>query len=130
MVLNYFLGFAAFMFGMIIHILGKVQEFKSMAEANQDPKVVFSYKKLLDKEWINMVRAILGGIAIIVFLPMLIGDYKTQFLKEDGTVMFTMNLKALLIPLYFFIGYSGSSAIFNILGKYKKDLLANIGGNG
>jgi hypothetical protein len=130
MILNYALGLLSFMFGMTIHILGKVQEFKQIAEANNDPSVTFSYKKLFNKEWINFVRAILGGIAIIIFLPMFIGDYKTQFVNHEGVVMFTVALKALLIPLHFFIGYSGSSAVFNILGKYKKDLLSNIGGNG
>jgi hypothetical protein len=36
-------------------------------------------------------------------------------------------VKAACIPIYFFFGYSGNSALFAFFGKYKKTILSQVG---
>lgn len=128
MILNYTLGYVAFLFGMLIYLLGKINEYKKLAKAHPNPLVNFSLSKLWSSEWANVIQVLLGGLALVIFLPMLIGNYQVDFKSSSGAIIATVNLKAVLIPLYFFIGYSGNSAVFMILGKYKKELISKIGG--
>lgn len=100
-----------------------------MAEANTNPSVVYSLKNFLNKEWINILQLYIGGAALVVFLPMLIGGATVDIKTTSGAVLSTFALKAILIPVYFILGYSGNSAVFNVFGKYKKTLLDPIGGN-
>jgi hypothetical protein len=125
--LNYVFGYLAFVFGSIFYILTKISEYKQMAEANPDPKVNYSLKSLLDKEWINIAKLYLGGIALVWFLPYMIGGVNAEISNASGVVLATFSLKAVLAPLYFFVGYSGNSALFAIFGKYKKTLLKQVG---
>lgn len=125
--LNYVLGYLAFVFGSLFYILSKIAEYKQMAEANPDPKIKYDLGTLLSKEWINIARLYLGGIAIVWLLPQLIGGSTVEITNPSGAILATFALKAVLIPLYFFIGYSGNSAVFAIFGKYKKTLLKQVG---
>ena len=127
--INLLVGFGAFVFGSILYLLSKIKEYKLMAEANTNPSVVYSLKNFLNKEWINILQLYIGGAALVVFLPMLIGGATVDIKTSSGSVLSTFALKAILIPMYFILGYSGNSAVFNVFGKYKKTLLDPIGGN-
>ena len=116
----YLIGYGLFLLGALLYILGKVQEFKSMAEtANK----TFKFKTLFNKEWINYLRLLLGGIALVILGPMLAGSSMVELKTVAGTMITNISFKMALTPLYFFIGYGGNSALFNFFGKYKKTLL-------
>lgn len=125
--LTYALGYGAFLFGVVLYILAKIQEFRQMADANPDPKINYSTKALFNKEWVNFTRLLIGGLALVVFLPMLIGEQTVELKSQAGNVLATFALKSALVPMYFFIGYSGNSVLFAIFGKYKKTLLERVG---
>ena len=125
MVLNYLLGYGAFLLGSVLYLLSKVKDYKAMADAN--PSVTFNLKTWLTKEWVNMTQLLVGGVALVLFLPDIIGGTTVDIKNESGNVLTTMALKATLIPMYFVLGYSGNSALFSLFGKYKKTLLNQIG---
>ena len=127
MILNYFLGYGAFLLGAALYILSKLKEYKQMADANPNPKVIFRGKDLVNSEWINLAQLFLAGIALVIFLPMLIGGTTVDIKNTSGNVVTTLSLKATLIPMYFLLGWSGNSAIFALFGKYKKTLLNQVG---
>lgn len=125
--MHYLIDYGAFVLGVVLYVLGKVQEFKEMAEANPDPKIIYNTKRMFDKEWVNFARLLIGGVALVIFMPMLIGGATVDIKNEEGNVITTLSLKTILIPLYFFIGYSGNAALFSLFGKYKKTLLNRVG---
>ena len=122
------IGFAAFIFGSLIYLLSKIKEYKALAD-NHSGDVVFSFKKFLSKEWINLAQLYLGGLAIVIGLPMLAGGINVNLNNSAGALMVTFTLKEALIPMYFLIGFGGNSVVNSIFGKYKKTLLEPIGGN-
>ncbi len=125
--LTYLFGYAAFLLGAILYVLGKVQEYKEMAEANPDPKIIYSTKKFMNKEIINFIRLCLGGIALVILMPMLIGGATVDLKSAEGAVIATVTLKSALIPLYFVTGLGGTATLFSMFGKYKKTLLSRVG---
>lgn len=127
MIVNYILGFLAFLLGVAIYILSKIKEYKGMAKANPNPSVKFSSKDFFNEEWVNFAQLLLGGVALIIFLPMLINGQTVQFSNSKGDVVGSLPLKAALTPFYFLLGWSGNSALFALFGKYKKTLLNQVG---
>lgn len=125
--LHYLLDYGTFLLGAFLHILGKMQKFKEMAEANPDPKIIFNVKTMYRKEWINITRLLIGGIALIIFMPMLIGGASVDIKSVEGQVITTLTLQTLLAPFYFFVAYAGNSALFSLFGKYEKTLLNRVG---
>lgn len=125
--MSYLIDYGSFLLGALLYILGKIQEFKELAETNPNPNVVHSTKEMFSKEWINYVRLLLGGVALVIFMPMLIGGATVDIKNTDGQTITTLALGTILIPFYFFIGYSGNSALFSLFGKYKKTLLNKVG---
>lgn len=125
--LHYLLDYGAFLLGSILYILGKISDYKDMAKANPDPKVVYDTRHFLNNEWINFARLIIGGIALVIFMPMLIGGASVDIKSTEGAVIANLEMKTLLAPFYFLTGYSGSSGLFAIFGKYKKTLLNRVG---
>lgn len=125
--LHYLLDYGAFLLGAILYLLSKVGEYQQMAEANPDPKIVYSFGNLLKKEWVNIARLLIGGIALVIFLPLLIGGATVDIKNTEGIVVTSMAMKSVLAPMYFFLGYSGNSALFALFGKYKKTLLERVG---
>ena len=123
----YLLGYGSFLLGVVLYILGKMQKFKDLADANPDPKVKASWKNMVSKEAINFARLLIGGLALIFFAPMLTGGVSVDFKSTEGVVITTLSLKDILIPFYFFIGYGGNSALFNFFGVYEKTLLNRVG---
>ncbi len=124
---HYLIDYGAFLLGVTLYMLAKIQEFKEMAEANPDPKIIYNTRHMFDKEWVNFVRLLIGGIALVWFMPMLIGNATVDIKNEAGAVITTLAFSTILLPTYFFVGYSGTSGLFAIFGKYKKTLLNRIG---
>jgi hypothetical protein len=127
MILNYALGYLSFLLGMLIYLLGKMDDNRKLAEANPNPNVKASFKDMLSREWINLVRLAVAGLALVLFLPQLIGGTEVSFQNSHGVEIGKMAIKAALSPFYFLTAMSGSSAVFAIFGKYRKDLLKGIG---
>lgn len=124
---HYLLDYGCFLLGAVLYLLSKVGEYQHMAEANPDPKIVYSFGNLLKKEWVNIARLLIGGIALVIFLPLLIGGATVDIKNTEGAVITSMAMKSVLAPMYFFLGYSGNSALFSLFGKYKKTLLNRVG---
>ncbi len=127
MLTNYVLGYAAFIGGMLMYLLSKIADYKKTAKSNPNPALKFSMKEFWSDEWINLVQLLVAGIALVIFLPMLVGGGTIDMKTSSGTTYATFALKQALIPAYFFIAYSGNSAVFAIFGKYKKTFLNQLG---
>jgi hypothetical protein len=125
--LNYFLGYAAFLFGSLFYILTKIQEYKTTAKLNPNPAVAYSLKDLISEEWINILKMYLGGIALVWLFPKLVGGSTVELKTAAGITLLNLSVKAACVPIYFFFGYSGNSALFAFFGKYKKTILSQVG---
>lgn len=125
--LHYLLDYGAFLLGASLHILGKMQKFKELAESNPDPNVVFSYKVMFSKEWINIARLLIGGIGLILFMPTLIGGATVDIKNTEGAVIANLAIQTILAPSYFLVAIAGNSALFGFFGKYEKTLLNRVG---
>lgn len=124
--LHYVLDYGCFALGAVLYILSKIQEYKDMAELNPNPKVVYNARNYFNKEVINFVRLFLGGIALVIFSPMLIGGAVVEVQNAQGAVMFSVSMKSALMPLYFTVGLGGTALLFSVLGRYKKTLLSKL----
>lgn len=127
MITSYLFGYAAFLGGILLHLTSKIADFRKTAKSNPNPAFKFSMKDFWGDEWLNLVRMLMAGIALVIFLPMLVGEGSVDMKTSSGTVYATFAIKKALIPAYFFIAYSGNSAIFAIFGKYKKTFLNQLG---
>lgn len=125
--LHYLLDYGCFALGAVLYMLGKIQEYKTMAKANPDPKVVYDSKHFINDEWINFARIAIGGIALIIFTPMLTSGASVDIKSTEGVTITNIEMKTLLMPFYFLVGYSGSSGLFAFFGKYKKTLFNRVG---
>jgi len=125
--IHYLIDYAVFALGVVLYLLGKIQEYKNMAKANPDPKVVYDRKHFIDDEWINFARLAIGGIALIAFTPMLTGGASVDIKSTEGAVIANIEMKTLLMPFYFLVGYSGTSGLFAFFGRYKKTLFGRVG---
>lgn len=124
---HYLIDYGSFLLGAVLYILGKVQEFKEMADSNPDPKVIYGTGRMLSKEWVNLTRLLIGGIALVIFMPMLIGGTTVDIKNTSGNVVTTLTMATVLTPFYFLVGYAGLSGLLAVFGKYKKTLLHQVG---
>jgi hypothetical protein len=127
MIFNYVLGYLAFSLGSTIYLITKIQEYRKTAKANPNPNFVFSMKDFWSDEWLNVLKLQLGGIALVLFLPILIGGTTVDIKNTAGAVVTSFALKVALMPMYFVLGYSGNSAVFALFGKYKKTFVNQMG---
>lgn len=125
--MQFLFGYFWFLLGAVIYLLGRVKDYKAMAKANPDPKIVYSSREFFNQEWINVAQFLLGGVALVVFLPKWVGGVTVDFKNVSGQVVTTVAMQTLLMPFYFLIGYSGNSALFTLFGKYKKTLMNQVG---
>lgn len=123
----YLIDYGAFLLGCLIYILRKAQKLKELGEANPDPNVAFKWKNFVDKEYINFATVLLGGIALVVFTPALIGGATVDIKSTEGAVVTTLQMSTLLAPFCFLMGLAGPSALFSYFGKYEKTLLNRVG---
>lgn len=124
--LHYVIGYALFALGAFLYCLGKVQEFKDMAEANPDPKIVYNSKRFFNKELINFIRLFVGGIGLVIIMPMMIGGTIVEIKNSEGAVLTSISLKSALMPFYFVVGLGGTSLLLSIFGRYRKTLLSRL----
>jgi hypothetical protein len=125
--INYVYGYIAFVFGSLFYILIKIRDYKAAAKANPSPTVKYSLRSLIEEEWVNIALMYLGGIALVWLFPKLIGGATVEIKTANNILLTAMSLKAACIPIYFFFGYSGNSALFAFFGQYKKTLLSKVG---
>lgn len=125
-ILHYAIGYALFVLGAVLYCLAKVQEYKDMAEANPDPKIIYNTRRFLNKEMINFIRLFLGGIALVIMMPMLIGGTVVEIKNSEGSLLTSISLKSALMPFYFVVGLGGTSLLFSIFGRYRKTLLSRL----
>lgn len=125
--LHYLLDYGAFLLGGALYVLMKAKKLKEIAEANPDPKVAFSWTKFRDKEAINLAILLIGGIALVIFAPALIGGATVDIKSTEGSVIATITLQTLLAPFYFLTALAGPSALLNYFGTYEKTLLNRMG---
>lgn len=125
--LHYLLDYGAFLLGVTLYVLMKAKKLKEIAEANPDPKVAFSWAKFRKKESINLAILLIGGIALVIFTPALIGAATVDIKSTEGVVIATIAIQTLLAPFYFLIALSGPSALLNYFGAYEKTLFNRMG---
>ncbi len=125
--LHYFIDYGSFLLGAALYVLGKIQDFKKMAEANPNPDVQYDTKHMLNKEWVNLARLFIGGVALVIFMPMLIGGTTVDIKNATGNVVTSLTMSTVLTPFYFLVGYAGLSGLLAIFGKYKETLLKQVG---
>lgn len=125
--LHYLLDYGSYLLGGILYILGKIEDYKKMAKANPDPKVVYNTKHFLSDEWVNLTRLMIAGVGLVIFMPMLIGGASVDIKSTDGVVIANLDMKTLLAPFYFLTAFSGTSGVLGVFGKYKKTLLNRVG---
>lgn len=124
---HYLIDYGAFLLGSILCILGTIEDYKKMAEANPDPKIVYDAKHLLNKEWTNLARLLIGGVALVLFLPSLVGGTTVDIKNVSGNVVTTLKMATVLTPMYFLVGYSGVNGLLAIFGKYKNTFMKQVG---
>lgn len=125
--LPYLYGYAAFLGGFALYFLQKIYDYNKQAKLNPNPALKFSFAAFWSDEWINVVRILIAGIAVVIFLPMLIGGTTVELTNSKGAVMTSFEMKTALLPMYFFLAYSGGSGVFALLGKYKTTFLNQLG---
>jgi len=125
--IHYLIDYGCFALGVVLYMLAKIDEYKKMAEANPDPKIKYDRDHFISAEWINFTRLAIGGIALILFTPMLTGGASVDIKSTEGVVIANVEMKTLLMPFYFLTGYSGSSGLFAFFGKYKKTFFNRVG---
>lgn len=123
---HYLLDYACFALGFLLFILRKIKDYKALAKANPNPNVIYDRKHFINDELVNFIMIAIGGIALVIFTPMMTGGAAIDIKNSEGSVIVAnLEIKAVLMPLYFFIGYSGS--LFAFFGKYEKTLLRGVG---
>ncbi len=125
--LHYFLDYGCFLLGSALYVLGKCAEYKKLAKQHPDQSVNFNLNDFFNEEWINLTRFYIGGVALIIFMPMLIGDGFVELKGADGAVLLSLELKEALMPFYFLTAYGGNSALFAVFGKYKTTFMNKVG---
>lgn len=123
--IHYLLDYGCFALGFILFVLRKIKDYKTLAKMNPDPKVIYDRAHFINDELINFIMIAIAGVALVAFTPMLTGGASVDIKSTEGAVIVNVEMKTLLMPLYFFIGLSGS--IFSFFGKYEKSLLKGIG---
>lgn len=125
--IEYFYDYGAFLLGAALHVLGKLQDFKQMAKSQPNQNVKVSLMAMASDEWINFARLLIGGVALVIFTPKMIGGTMVEIKNIAGQVVSTIEMKTMLLPFYFLIGMAGNSALFAYFGKYKKTLFNQVG---
>lgn len=119
--INFFLGYLAYLLGLSLFVLDIIAKYKQLADAHPNPSVVFNGKIFWNKEWVNIIRMLLlGVVSLILMIPL--GSITIDFSNVQGQSMFSTSAKVLSIPLYIVFGWTGGKATLGLLGKYKKEL--------
>ena len=125
--MNYLFMYLAYLLGAAIFILDQIKKYEDIANANPDPTITYKKGSFWEKEkWTLLQIVLLGGVSIII-LPALFGGSSFALEKADGSVLWTVPMKAALIPIQIVIGWSGGRMILAFLGKSKAELYKKVG---
>lgn len=126
MTLNYLFAYGAYLLGAGLFLLDVIGKYQKIADANPDKTIVFNGKVFWKKEWINIARILLLGVATMILLIPLQG-INVDFKNAAGNVMFSTSVKVILMPLYLIFGWSGGKATLALAGRYKQQLYEQVG---
>ena len=125
--MNYLFMYLAYLLGAAIFILDQIKKYEDIANANPDPTITYKKVNFWEKEKWNILQIILlGGVSIII-LPALFGGSSFALEKSDGSTLWTVPMKAALIPIQIVVGWSGGRMILAFLGKSKAELYKKVG---
>lgn len=126
MIINSLIAYAVYILGAALFLLDVIGKYKKMADANPNPSIVFNAHIFWQKEWVNIIKILLWGVAVPILIIPLTGMSVT-FVNSTGAAMFTASIKLILLPIYFICGYSGGRAQIAIAGQYKKTFYEKLG---
>ena len=125
--MNYLFMYLAYLLGAFIFILDQIKKYEDIANANPDPTITYKNMNFWQKEkWTLMQIVLLGAVSVII-LPALFGGSSFALQKADGTALWTVPMKAALIPVQIICGWSGGRMILAFLGKSKAELYKKVG---
>lgn len=127
MTINYLLSYGAYLLGALIFILDQIKKYEDIANANPDPSITYKRLSFWRKERINIIQIVLYGIVSVIILPRMFGGTTIDFKTESGSVMYSLALKAALIPLQVIVGWSGGRVVLALMGKTKGELYKKVG---
>lgn len=125
--MNYLFMYLAYLLGAAIFILDQIKKYEDIANANPDPTITYKKANFWTKEKWNIVQIVLLGAVSIIILPALFGGSSFALQKSDGSVLWTVPMKAALIPVQIVTGWSGGRMILAFLGKSKAELYKKVG---
>lgn len=127
MLLNYFISYAAYCLGATIFILDIIKKYQLIADANPDPKILYTKNMFWHKEWINVVQIFIYGIISIIIVPMLFGGSTFQATSSTGNVIWAIPMKTAQLPIQIIAGWTGGRAVMAFMGKSKQELYKKVG---
>lgn len=127
MILNYLIAYAGYCLGATIFILDVIKKYQLIADSNPNPNIVYNKSVFWRKEKINVIQMFLYGIISVIILPQLFGGTSFQATNSAGSVIWTVPMKAAMLPLQIIVGYSGGRMIIAFMGKSKQELYKKVG---
>lgn len=124
--LNYLLAYGCYFLGATIFVLDLIAKYQLMAESNPDDNITFDAKQFWHKERFNVIKVLLLGLATMILLVPLEG-ISLDFVNSSGDLMFTVNAKTALLPIYLIFGWGGGRATIALAGQYKKAFYKKVG---
>lgn len=120
-------GYGFFVLGSFLYLLMKMKSYKKQAKNNPNPNLNFSAASFFNDEWINVLMLWLGGIPLVIFLPILIGGTSVSIVNTAGVTVSSFDMKNALAPFEFLVGLGGNSVLFSFFSKYQKTFLNQVG---
>ena len=125
--MNYLFMYLAYLLGAAIFILDQIKKYEDIANSNPDPSITYNKMSFWQKEKWTLIQIVLLGVVSIIILPALFGGSSFALQKSDGSTLWTVPMKAALIPLQVVTGWSGGRMILAFLGKSKAELYKKVG---
>lgn len=125
--MNTLFMYLAYLLGAFIFILDQVKKYEDIANANPDPNIVYKKTSFWQKEKWTIMQIVLLGIVSVLVIPALFGGSTFAVQKADGTIAWSVPMKAALVPIQIVIGWTGGRAILAFMGKTKQELYKKVG---
>jgi len=125
--MNYLFMYLAYLLGAAIFILDQIKKYEDIANSNPDPSITYNKMSFWQKEKWTLIQIVLLGAVSVIILPALFGGSSFALQKSDGSTLWTVPMKAALIPLQVVTGWSGGRMILAFLGKSKAELYKKVG---
>ncbi len=125
--MNYLFMYLAYLLGAAIFILDQIKKYEDIANANPDPTITYKKVNFWQKEKWTLIKIVLLGAVSVIILPALFGGSSFALQKADGAALWTVPMKAALIPVQIVVGWSGGRMIIAFLGKSIAELYKKVG---